>query len=258
MGITKERVSHQNGQTHYRVLIRFFRDKMRNWNQGRLVRLKTIDVDGVPLKLEVYPNGDSRENSGYVSLYIANLGTYDVGVEVDLHLHREHMNDVLDLKAGHYCGYLRFLDTDLLDIRADDEDLQITCTFKRVWKEVEGYNNNEAQTTKLEDEIKQLSEKCDNSTAMIKSLQESMRKIENELINKKEIPLPECPVCFTDLGPGIKIAQCPSGHLLCWNCKERMSAPQCIAPCPSCKAPVINRAHGMENYINHIAFSNML
>ena len=75
MGITKERVSHQNGETHYRVLIRSFRDKMRSWNPGRLVRLKTINVDGVPLKLEVYPNGIDRDLAGYVSVGIINLAT---------------------------------------------------------------------------------------------------------------------------------------------------------------------------------------
>ena len=62
---------------------------------------------------------------------------------------------------------------------------------------------------------------------------------------KKKIPLPECPVCLTDMGPGVKIVQCSSGHLLCWTCKEKLSSPQC----PTCQEPVNNRAHGMENYI---------
>ena len=93
--------------------------------------------------------------------------------------------------------------------------------------------------------INQLSAKCDNSSAMIKSLQESMKKIENELMNKKKIPLPECPICFNDFGPDVKIAQCPRGHLLCWSCKVKLQTPGC----PSCNASVNNRAHGMENYI---------
>ena len=61
----------------------------------------------------------------------------------------------------------------------------------------------------------------------------------------KKIRLPECPVCLHDMGPGVKIAQCPSGHLLCWTCKEKLPSPQC----PTCQEPVNNRAHGMESYI---------
>ena len=31
---------------------------MWDWLPGRLVRLKTVNVDGVPLRLDVYPNGN--------------------------------------------------------------------------------------------------------------------------------------------------------------------------------------------------------
>jgi len=106
--------------------------------------------------------------------------------------------------------------------------------------------------------MKLYEEKCDTSSAMMKTLQASMKKMESEMtqiksemkkISRKKIPLPECPVCFNEMGPDVRIGQCPSGHLLCWTCKERMSGPQQTAICPSCKAPVTHRAHGMENYI---------
>ena len=86
MGITKERVSHENGQIHYRALIRSFRDKMRNWNPGRLVRLKTVNVDGVPLKLMIYPNGSKKDNVGYISYFIENLGAYDIELDFKLQI----------------------------------------------------------------------------------------------------------------------------------------------------------------------------
>merc|ERR1712048_840398 len=77
---------------------------------------------------------------------------------------------------------------------------------------------------------------------MNKKEKEKSVKIENEFSKKrKKVPLPECPVCLTDMGPGVKIAQCSSGHLLCWTCKEKLSSPKC----PTCQVPVNNRAHGM-------------
>ena len=88
MGITKERVSHENGQIHYRALIRSFGDKMRNWNPGRLVRLKTVNADGVPLKLQIYPNGYDKDNAGYISYCIENLGAYDIELDFELQTRR--------------------------------------------------------------------------------------------------------------------------------------------------------------------------
>ena len=32
---------------------------------------------------------------------------------------------------------------------------------------------------------------------------------------------PECPICFDEMKPPTKIAQCLSGHLICLHCKER-------------------------------------
>ena len=74
MGITRERIYRQNGQTNHWIEIRNFRDKMRRWAPGREVRLKTVFVNGVPLNLEVYPNGYTTQNIGYVDFIIHNLG----------------------------------------------------------------------------------------------------------------------------------------------------------------------------------------
>ena len=57
------------------------------------------------------------------------------------------------------------------------------------------------------------------------------------------IPKPECPVCFDEMTTETRIAQCLSGHYLCWGCKAN------IQECPSCKLPVDGRAIGMEQYI---------
>ena len=141
---TKERVAHQNGQTDYYVQITSFRYLMWDWQPGRLVRLKTINVDGVPLRLDVYPNGNIEYNAGYVSLIITNLATYDIRLEMDLSLHREHKIDVgFDLQAGQEFGFNRFLDIDEVDKGEKDEPLQINCKFKKVWKEGVSYNNND-------------------------------------------------------------------------------------------------------------------
>ena len=48
------------------------------------------------------------------------------------------------------------------------------------------------------------------------------------------LKLSECPVCFDDMIPPMKIFQCINGHSLCENCKANVK----IANCPSCRVPI--------------------
>ena len=80
------------------------------------------------------------------------------------------------------------------------------------------------------------------------NLELQSKKIARQLEEKEKsraIPVPECPVCFEPLNKSPKIAQCVLGHLLCWNCKQRLE----LKDCPTCKGPVCGRAFGMENYL---------
>ena len=60
-----------------------------------------------------------------------------------------------------------------------------------------------------------------------------------------DVAKPECPICYGEITCETKIAQCISGHYLCWDCKRMLSDNQC----PSCSLPVDGRAFGMENYL---------
>ena len=63
--------------------------------------------------------------------------------------------------------------------------------------------------------------------------------------NEDAVSLPECPICLEPMIRDTKIAQCLSGHLLCWSCKDKLESKKC----PSCNLPVNGRCFGMENYI---------
>ena len=43
--------------------------------------------------------------------------------------------------------------------------------------------------------------------------------------------LSECPVCFVEMVPPMKIFQCINGHSLCENCKDNEN----VTTCPSCR-----------------------
>ena len=70
----------------------------------------------------------------------------------------------------------------------------------------------------------------------------------DELDKGKKMKKPNCPICFEDMSADTKIAQCISGHHICWGCKEKLVKNDC----PSCGQPVNGRAFGMENYLKDL------
>jgi len=49
---------------------------------------------------------------------------------------------------------------------------------------------------------------------------------------RKTISLPHCSVCLEVPAPGLKVFQCPEGHIFCQSCQERPE----LSSCPECRA----------------------
>ena len=52
----------------------------------------------------------------------------------------------------------------------------------------------------------------------------------------------ECPVCLNVMLPPVNIYQCSSGHCVCAKCQG-----EGVKFCPTCRNPIVGRAHNMEN-----------
>jgi hypothetical protein len=63
---------------------------------------------------------------------------------------------------------------------------------------------------------------------------------------KKPSPAMECPICLEDMPPPTQIFNCPNGHLVCGECKEK------VAKCSICTLPVMGRATAMEQMIRSL------
>ena len=145
MGITREYISHRDGETLHSIQIRDFKDKMKRWNPGREVRLKTVYVDGLSLKLEIYPNGYIEEEVNYVSFFIKNLGDSDIKIDFELKIKNASIEgEDQEISAHSKMGlnnYLQFCHDSLLDeYENSDEDLKIQWTIKNVVKLDDGNN----------------------------------------------------------------------------------------------------------------------
>ena len=54
---------------------------------------------------------------------------------------------------------------------------------------------------------------------------------------------PECPVCYENLVPPLQIYSCENGHLVCQDCKPKLSS------CILCRGTLVGRATAMEQLL---------
>ena len=112
-----------------------------------------------------------------------------------------------------------------------------TIELKRKYESIEG--NLEERIFKLESRLESRLEASSESIKL---------KIENNSCKNNNVAKPRCPICLEEMSPDTKIAQCLSGHLLCWGCKEKMGDNVCAF----CDKPINGRAFGMEAYLRTI------
>jgi len=110
---------------------------------------------------------------------------------------------------------------------------------------------------KLGDIESKLEEEVFNSEERVKSaISKAEEKLEAKIkeVKQSAISGPECPVCFHELRPPLRVVQCESGHKICEPCSQSVwCASQAQPVCPGgCAAKLIGRDHGMEAYLEQI------
>ena len=240
MGIAHEMISYSEGQTSYRVRVDSFKHKMNTWRAGRLIRLKTFKIDGLKLRLELYPNGETQEEVNHVSIYIKNNSNVDIDILFDAHMGtKEIRNDIkFHIEAWNSLGWGKFYDHED-DDDYDDEAFEITVTVKKLWKQFheDGVNNN------VSDNIQGVQQRLESLEKSMKSL---IEKSGEAAVPKPQIPQPDCPICLENMNHETRIMQCYGGHPMCGGCHGKLEEPKI---CPSCKMGMIGRNYGLENYL---------
>jgi len=264
MGIAHEMLSHSEGQTSYRVRVFSFKQKMKNWKPGRVIHLKTFKVDGIKLRLDIYPNGNTSEEEDNVSIYIRNNSDVDIDIlfDIQMGIKEIHNDEKMHLGAGASRGWPEFYShrRDYYDDDDDDEEFEITVTVKKLWKQVHGdcvFNNvsdNVQSVQKRLENVEKSLAKLDKLGNLEKSVKSLIEKSEGVVatIQRPQIPYPECPICFNNMIQNTRIMQCSAGHLICGGCYDKLNP----KICPTCKKGIIGRCHGMESYLRTLFPSN--
>ena len=146
MGIVDEIISHSQGQTSYKARVKSFIKKMNSWTPGRVICLKSFSVDGVKLRMKVYPNGINEDCENHVSMVIENVNDFKIRLKCDFSIgYKEEYKDIMldfdpDSLQGfpnfyHHSGNHSNLLRSQFPFPDTDKDFEITLTVKRVWKE---------------------------------------------------------------------------------------------------------------------------
>jgi len=239
--------------------------------KGMHIMSKSVPVGGSKFAVQVYPSGDSMAAENKVSVYVSNQSVHKVSINFSTTVGAKKVA-VSGSDVGERCGkgWSDFVDRKdvgwnlsvVIDITLLKEEgilgkNDLKETVKETVKVVETLSVNHANWVKnsLQQEIEKSQEN------MKRRFEEGEAKMDNKMAkleatlkaaiarSREPIKIPECPVCFEELRPPLRIVQCLKGHKICEPCSEKEE----VVSCPTnCKAGFMGRDHGMEAFVKQL------
>ena len=133
------------------------------------------------------------------------------------------------------------------------QDLNVELSqLKQNHKQDIGPLNKEIGILKIRVKAKENNHKC-----QVETLEKKIKAAQKDLVRfERTSPRPtldqefECPVCFEMMGPPREVFQCPSGHLLCGDCKTQGNFRNChVCRIPLAGQGTFTRNRAMERII---------
>jgi len=226
-----------DGNSFVTFQIRNFYSYMKTWNPAREIHTKPFQVQDVSLCLKVYPNGRTDALKGNVSVYLVNdtnkqvFGNFKfkIGALEEIDMLNSQIGPKQELGIDEFCSHVS-----KYTFYRSYKDLEITCKIRKlttdrvVW---EMYHENKEKFAENNDKIVEVMNNLNETKEKLSLLG---RKFEDFKSNNNNLKRPRCPICLEEMTSNTKIAQCISGHHLCWSCKGKMVKNEC----PSCGQPV--------------------
>ena len=267
-----------DGYFIFTVKIEDFETKMKTWPTDKFIGSESFFIEQEPMSLKIYPNGDGAEEEGNVSVYLKNDSDEKIQVDFTFMMRgKEVSHSGVDLKPYESFGSALYSHKGVANV-GSDEDTKISCKikfggFKKHVSNITLANSietirssNDELKSRVKDSTNELKRKYDSIESKVEegnsNIEKRMARLESKLEassesikakidvsaakNNNSVVKPKCPICFEEMST--KIAQCISGHLLCWPCKEKMGDKACAF----CDQPVNGRAFGMEAYLRTI------
>jgi len=250
--------------------------KMNTYKPGKYMTSRTFYIGENSFRLEIYPNGETYEDRGNVSVFLTNMSDWRVQADCEFSVKNYCQNTsdyVFYVKRGR--GFRKYLPhiecQDLLD---DNKTFVLKAAIK-VLEEVTGDRKLTAYSVvglRVEclEEIKKLKTEMNtvkteilnmkslvqNNNTEMDSLRRSVEtiKISNQIGHN---PNTECPVCLEIVRRPMRLMQCGMGHILCDGCysksreeaRGREEGVRDIGRCHSCMGEYTGRPAHLERML---------
>jgi len=249
-GITDEwQLPSYSNELTYNIRILDFKRKVDQWGTGR----EFFYIGESEFSLNIYPKGNERDSRGHISVFLVNRNNWDVKAKAKVNFGSKKIENIFQMDSNSSWGWPKFCEHKDLEYDENTPNLTLSANITLFWEEVNGsrkdpkalMRESRAEVEGLKIEVTDLKRKIETLEINVISKLDAL-----EIPSKKKatIPCPECPICFNDMKPPIRIVQCTSGHLICRQCRDNPE----VKCCPTCKQQFTGTAIGMENYLRTI------
>ena len=210
--------------------------KMKNCGKGDRYYSKTFKAHGKDFAVSINPNS----GDGKIEVYLNNKTGYNLFADVQFLMSNVTNSFSHLIKASNGLGFPSFVSHDW--VNKHQEDLKLVVKITKVVDDFQDYLCDKMdKVTDLATKLEKIDTKFVNLESFVKAQFETMA---SKMAAVSKVEKPKCPYCFEEMNSTTKIAQCISGHMICWSCKEKDKR-----DCGLCGQPVNGRAFGMESYL---------
>ena len=166
-----------------------------------------------------------RDSRGHISVFLVNRNNWDVKAKAKVNFGSKKIESIFQMDSNSSCGWPKFCEHEDLEYDEDTPNLTLSANITLLWEEVNGsrkdpkalMRESRAEVEGLKIEVTDLKRKIETLEINVISKLDAL-----EIPSKKKatIPCPECPICFNEMKPPIRIVQCTSGHLICRQCRD--------------------------------------
>ena len=259
----------------YIVDIKNFKKKMKSLKPGCSIYSKEFHVQESRFLIDIYPNGNSHDEKGHVSVYLTNRSdgrvkarcnftVGDYNLELGDHYYQAYdSDDESDASwgIGTFVSHVRCNKRDLL---TPDGTFTLEADIEVLEQEVTGYSKDPSEEIKdLKTLVQMINEVVSEQKTEIQDLKTSVKRnnhdLKNEIDDLKDMILSlnmsvhpkestlrsECPSCMEILRPPMRLMQCGQGHIVCEDCYTRLEEMEC----PTCRGDITGRPTELERVL---------
>ena len=279
-GLTTEYMIKQGDNSiKYDILINTFHKKIKTFKIGREIYSRVFRIGESKFQIEIYPNGNTKEHKGNVSVFLANKSDWRVKLKVTFSLVHDifHGEQTLEhcYDPGNSYGWPAFVghkDCTYNDLDEGTFRLQATITVQdeevTAERDMTGMNEGvkqalDSQTARLSSEVDVVKEEMrvmkkehDRELAAIRrGIEELKLSVQVNAAPRQESRRQfECPMCTEEARPPMRLKQCGEGHIICDTCyardeQARQREGRERNQCGVCREQITGRPTALETFL---------